>query len=240
MIRSPVRRATTPGTSRPGRRWRTAAVLVLAVAAVAALVWLVGFSSVLAVREATVEGTSYLTETEVRDAAQVPIGVSLARVNTSDIEERVSELLPVREVRVRRAWPHAIRIEVRERTTVFVAQQAETLWAVDEMGVGFFELDEVPEDALLADEVAEAEWEGVAVVASALPAEAAKRAERITTRGPDAIVIHLSDEVLVEWGSAEQSEQKASVLAALLKAVPEAEVYNVSAPHHPTTSGGPT
>lgn len=228
---------TVPQSGRP-RPWRLIVVAVLAVVVAGAGVWVVAFSSVLAVREATVEGTAYLTEAQVRDAAQVPLGLSLARVDTGEIEERVAGLAPVRAVRVSRGWPHTIRIVVTERTTVFVARQAETLWAVDETGTGFIELPEVPDDTLVADDVTEVEWASIATVVEALPTSVVERAERITTRGPDAIVIHLDDEVTVEWGSADNSAQKASVLTALMQAVPDAEVYNVSAPHQPTTTGG--
>lgn len=230
---------TGPQTGRP-RPWRWILILVLAVVVAGAGVWLVAFSSVLAVREATVEGTAHLTEAEVREAAQVPIGLSLARVDTGEIAGRIAELPPVRDVRVSRAWPHSIRIVVTERTTVFVARQAETFWAVDETGTGFIEVAEVPDNTVVADDVPEAEWAGVATVVGALPTDVAERAERITTRGPDAIVIHLTDDVTVEWGSAEHSAEKASVLTALLEAVPDAKVYNVSAPQHPTTTGGVT
>ncbi|NLT30117.1 MAG: cell division protein FtsQ, partial [Propionibacterium sp.] len=69
----------------------------------------------------------------------------------------------------------------------------------------------------------------------ALPDTAAERAESVTTRGPDAIVIHLTEGVTVEWGSAERSADKALVLSSLMTAVPDAKVYNVSAPDHPAT-----
>lgn len=242
MIGGRRRRPIETTVSKPGRPRPLRLILVVVLAAVVAGagVWVVAFSSVLAVREATVEGTVYLTEAEVREAAQVPLGLSLARVDTGEMEARVADLAPVRAVRVSRGWPHTIRIVVTERTTVFVARQADTLWAVDETGTGFIEVPDLPDDALVADDVPEAEWAQIATVVEALPTQIAERAERITTRGPDAIVIHLDGEVTVEWGNADNSAEKASVLTALMQAVPDAEVYNVSAPQQPTTTGGVT
>ena len=49
----------------------------------------------------------------------------------------------------------------------------------------------------------------------------------------DRIEIQLSDGDTVVWGSAEQSQVKAQVLSVLLSQ--NATVYNVSAPHTPTT-----
>ena len=49
----------------------------------------------------------------------------------------------------------------------------------------------------------------------------------------DRIEIQLSDGDTIVWGSAEQSQVKAQVLSVLLSQ--EASVYDVSAPHAPTT-----
>jgi len=60
--------------------------------------------------------------------------------------------------------------------------------------------------------------------------------ERITllqASAVDQIQVQLSDGDTVVWGSAEQSQLKAQVLSVLLSQ--EASVYDVSAPHAPTT-----
>ena len=52
----------------------------------------------------------------------------------------------------------------------------------------------------------------------------------------DRISLVLRDGRVVVWGSAEQSEDKAAVLAALLRAR-DAQRYDVSVPGQPVTSG---
>jgi len=57
------------------------------------------------------------------------------------------------------------------------------------------------------------------------------RAVLVSAATPDQIVIELSGGARLVWGSAEQSEQKAQVAAALLTQA--GSVYDVSSPSHP-------
>lgn len=219
------------------RRWgrRATLITVLVVLAAGAGVWLVGFSSVFAVRDVQVDGAEVLSTDQVRDTARVPIGHPLARLNTDHIGTRVAELPPVRTVQVYRSWPNTVRINVVERTPRFAAEHNGDTLAVDDTGLGYTELTRVPDSMVIARGVPPEEWADVATVVRSLPRSVAGRAEAVTTRGPEAIVIHLEEGVTVEWGSAEQSADKALVLSSLMTAVPDAEVYNVSAPAHPAT-----
>ena len=56
----------------------------------------------------------------------------------------------------------------------------------------------------------------------------------MTAEAVDRITLTLEGGRTLVWGSAEESELKAEVAAALFASV-EAEVYDVSAPRHPTT-----
>jgi cell division protein FtsQ len=59
------------------------------------------------------------------------------------------------------------------------------------------------------------------------------RAVLVNAASPDSIVIELRGGAEVIWGSAENSDDKATVIAALLSI--SASVYDVSSPSHPTT-----
>ncbi|MGJ3507318.1 cell division protein FtsQ/DivIB [Enemella sp. A6] len=214
---------------------RTILVTVLVVLLAGAGVWLVGFSSVLAVRDISVSGAKLLSEDQVRDTAQVPLGVPLARLDTDRIGSRLADLPPVRSVDVSRSWPHTLHIEIIERTPRFVAHNKGTWMLVDDTGFGYSEVNEAPEDLVVAKEVPDGEWSDTAQVVRALPSTVAERAQSVTTRGPNAIVIHLDRGVRIEWGGADRSADKALVLSSLMTAAPNAKVYNVSAPDHPTT-----
>ena len=71
-------------------------------------------------------------------------------------------------------------------------------------------------------------------VVSALPADLAERVDHVEVESVDQISLVLGDGRKVMWGSAEQSDQKAEVIAALLVAK-RAQEYDVSVPEQPTT-----
>ena len=68
---------------------------------------------------------------------------------------------------------------------------------------------------------------------SALPEDLAPRVDFVSVASVDRIELALRDGRTVVWGSAEDSERKAEVLAVLLQQ--DARVYDVSVPATPTT-----
>lgn len=224
------------------RRVRAALVLVLLLAVAGGLTWLVGWSSVLAVTRVEVEGTSVLDADQVVGTAAAPLGRPLARVDTGAIESRVAALAPVREVRVERAWPSTVRIEVEERTAVLATRTAGGHQLVDAAGVAFTTVDRVPEGVLPAalrgggGMAAEERTElmvDLATVTTALSPRLREQVESVSTDSADTVELALTDDRVLTWGSAEDSDLKAEVALVLLKQ--EASSYDVSVPSHPTT-----
>lgn len=226
------------------RRWGTlrlvlALVLVGAVAAGAG--WVVYGSSVLGVDRVEVSGASGAAAAQVRAAAAVPPGQPLARVDLAAVQRRVEAVAVVRSADVTRSWPHAVRVEVVERTAVAVVEVGRRLRGMDAEGVLFrtYAAGAVPAGLprlRLGDAVGrEAMVEG-ATVAGALPDALRARVRYVEVRTVDDISLSMTAGRTVVWGSAEESEQKAEVLEALLKAR-RATTYDVSVPGQPTTRG---
>ena len=207
--------------------------LVLLLAGIAT--WLVWFSSVFAATEVRVNGLSLLTEQQVTDAAAVELGGPLATQDVDAIRGRVAALAPVAEVRVERHFPHTIEITVTERTLAYVwMDEGVTRW-VDADGVVFHEGGETAQGTVKANIAASDQrlLKDVATVVSAVVPVLGDRITLLQASAVDRIEIQLSDGDTVVWGSAEQSHVKAQVLSVLLSQ--EASVYDVSAPHAPTT-----
>ena len=220
------------------RRWRLLrrVLLVLAAIGLVALgVWLVFFSSVLAVKGTEVEGLSVLSEREVRSAAQVPTAVPVATVDLGAVQARVEELAPVRSAEVSRAWPDAISIRVTERQAVVAVDREGTWRGVDDQGVVFRDYAEQPQGLpwvrMRATTSVEALAEAAQVVGS-LPDDILRRVERLDVGSIDRIVLHLRDGARVSWGSADQASDKARVLQVLLQR--KGSAYDVTAPGRPT------
>ncbi|HEY9292704.1 MAG TPA: FtsQ-type POTRA domain-containing protein, partial [Microlunatus sp.] len=200
---------------------------------IAAGVWAVGFSSLLAVQSVGVSGAKLVTADQIRQTAAVPNGAPLARVDLDAIHDRVAGIRQVESVSVERAWPHSVQIKVVERTPVYFVQDGGSYLLVDRYGVGFQTTASAP-GKLPRAEVDTGNGQllkPLAVVAEALPAELAHKVDRIEASTRDSIQLKLADGDTVFWGSEEQSELKAEVIVALLKQ--KGTHYDVSAPGNP-------
>ncbi len=220
-------------------RWRTLRWVVLSmllVAAVGASAWLVLFSSHVTARDVEVSGTATLAEGRVERAARVPVDTPLARVDLDAVRARVESIATVRRAEVSRAWPHAVRIAVTERTPVAVIDQGDGLRAIDVDGVLFGTYDRRPPGVPLVRTAPgtadEALLEGARVIAS-LPPRVLVQVERVEVASVDEIELVLGTGRRVLWGSAQDSGQKAEVLAVLLRR--PGQQIDVSVPGRPTT-----
>jgi cell division protein FtsQ len=218
------------------RRFRPLLYAVVVLALVGGGTWLVFFSSVVTVRDVEVRGNQTMSAVRVEAVAKAPIGRQLARVDLAAIRARVEAMPAVRSVSVSRSWPHTIAISITERTPVAVVDRGAGLQAVDEDGVLFGSFARRPDDlpliATAADVRAEALAEAARVVTS-LRADIAGQVERVDVESVDRIRLRLAGGRTVMWGSAEQSAEKAAVLAVLLDQ-PGQEI-DVSVPGRPTT-----
>jgi len=216
--------------------WRPIAGVVLVLALVITLVWLFFFSSALAVKGVEVEGTGLLTTADVKRAAAVPVGEPLAGVDIGAIHDRVAALAPVAGVDVTRDWPDQVLISITERTPVAVVRVGSRLKGIDAEGVYFREFARRPHSLPLItgpDDIDREVLREAARIVAILPDDISAVVEHIQVETVDQISLVLRDGRVVEWGSAEQSDDKARVLEVLLPH--PAQTYDVSVPGQPTT-----
>lgn len=221
--------------SRRWLTWRYVVAAVVMLALVVGGVWLVFFSRVLAVGHVEVVGEADLTEQEVRTAATIPSGEPLARLDLQAIRLRVESLALVRSAEVTRKWPDTVVVDVQEREPVAVVEIGGELRGLDVDGVVFQRFRSqparLPRVELAADPGQDALREAAAVV-TALPGDLAGKVDHVEVGSVDQISLVLRDDRTVIWGSAEQSELKGEVLAALLER--PGSTYDVSVPGQPT------
>ena len=260
----PRRSAPTPGPHDRGhqrrfaqrtwrhrlRRARPWLLTLLLAAAGGGIAWLFFFSTTFAANSVEVAGSTRVDDLTIRNAAQVPLGGPLARVDLDSIEERVADLPPLADVRVSRAWPHAVRITVTDRVPVAALATSGRWRLVDADGFVWGRSASAPRDlpkvragkGVRREAVREA-----ARVVTALPRGLAAEVAEIEVRTIDQITLQLADGLTVRWGSAERSALKAEVLAAMVSSdealvIGEGEdaqpagVVDVSVPTQPTVS----
>jgi cell division protein FtsQ len=222
--------------SRRLRRLRPFLYAALVLGLVLTGVWLLLFSSVLTVREVSVTGNRTISPVRVEAVAKAPMGRQLARADLDAVRARVETIAAVKSVSVSRSWPHTVAIAITERTPVAVVDRGAGLQAVDEDGVLFGHYPRKPADLPLLetapDVKAEALAEAARVVTSLRP-DIQVLLDRVQVESVDRIRLLLDGGRTVMWGSAEDSAQKAEVLAVLLDR--DAKQIDVSVPGRPTT-----
>lgn len=251
------RRRRRPGARPGGGRRRVWALAGAVLALVLFVGWLAWGTSLWGVREVRVTGTEILPAAEVREAAAVAEQTPLLRVRPDEVAARVGALAPVATVRVRRAWPDTVVIEVVERTAVAAVPSADVrgdgdgesasgdgdgdgrsgFLLVDAGGVVFHSVAQAPEDlpvVIVAEPgPADPATQAAMTVLAALTPQLRDALETLTVRGPASIRLTLSSGWTVVWGDQTESPEKARVTTALLarQGAPGADgVIDVSAP----------
>ncbi|MEU9996319.1 FtsQ-type POTRA domain-containing protein [Streptomyces sp. NPDC050848] len=249
---SSERDSSRPGTRNQGFRLPGPRLLLIALAVVligAGGIWALYGSTWLRVEQVSTTGTRVLTPREVEEAAAVPIGSPLVSVDTDAIEARLLRKLPrIDSVEVVRSWPHGIGLKVTERKPVLVVEKGGKFIEVDSVGTRFATVDKAPagvpklllsadsapslrrfdEDRLLREAVG---------VTGELPEKIARDTRVVEVTSYDSITLELGGGRTVFWGSGEDGAVKARVLTALMKAMPKAGHFDVSAPTAPAASG---
>lgn len=216
-------------------RWRYVAAALALVGLLTGGVWLFLFSSVLAVQQVEVEGESTLSTADVLLVAGLDEGQPLARVDLAAIRARVQALAPIRTAEVTRQWPDTVVIALEERVAIAVVEIGGRLRGLDLEGVVFGQYGgqqaDLPRVQTAPDAGRESLREAASVV-SALPADLATRIDHVEVATVDQVSLVLRDDRVVLWGSAEDSDLKARVLAGMLKT--PASFYDLSVPGQPT------
>ena len=244
----PVRRGTGLASSRARfqvrarevrrRPWRVAAYAACALVVVAAVVWAVGFSPLLAVRRVEVVGVPSSQVAAITRLAQVPIGQPLARVDRAAVAARVAELATLADVSIERSWPSTLVIHAEPRVPFLVVQNPQgQLQVVDETGVAYAQVSAPPRGVPVVYAASSAALSRDALstavsVVRVLPPAMQRRVAKVTVSSANLVTLRIGGTDVV-WGGVDAPERKLAIMTALLKGGPKA--IDVSAPDTPVT-----
>ena len=203
----------------PRRRLLTALAATVLVAGIAA--WVLLGSPLLAVRTVQVDGAARLSRDQVVQVAGIPQGAPLVRVDTTAAAARVAQLPQVASVEVTRGWPNTVVVTLRERVPVAVVADGGTRRLVDATGVVFDTITGNTPAGVVPLDVARPGPDDAATTAAlgaltALPGNVRKQVTGVAAHTADDVTLTLTDGRSVLWGSAAQTDRKATVLGALL------------------------
>jgi cell division protein FtsQ len=209
-----------------------AGIALAALAPLALLAWVLLMSPLLAVRHVSVVGTTRLSPEQVRAAADVVRGTPLARVDADAVVRRVEALRAVADVRVTRAWPSTLKLQVIERTPVAGIVGKEGVTLVDADGVPFAGAAALPAGVVRLqvarpgpkDPTTRAALDVLAV----LPPTMRARVRIVRAASPSSVTLVLRDGRRVLWGGVDDTALKSAAAEALLKM--PGSFYDVSRP----------
>jgi cell division protein FtsQ len=233
-----AKRAEVKRFTRHARRRRIAVLIVLAIlASTAGLIAAAVFSPILALREIRVDGTVRLDPAVIQDAVSGQLGTPLALLDEGRIRDELGAFTSIRSYATELVPPDTLVIHIVERTPLGVVATPAGFDVVDAAGVVLESSPTRPPNIpLMHLETSAPEGTGfdaMAEVLIALPAEVLAQVDSIGARTQDDVTLNLtgSDQRVV-WGSADDSERKADILAALLARFATAGPgeYDVSAP----------
>jgi len=247
MTRRRVRAVVVPQEPQPVRwwrrirlRWLLLAVVVVAAASVLAG-WLVWSSPVAAVTTVEVVGADAAVRARVEQAAAVPVGTPLARLDVDAVARRVESLPQVASAVVTRSWPHTVTVSVVPVRPVATVRRDGAFSLLGDAGDVYASVARRPVDVpLVTTRQPGATGPGLQAalsVAGVLATEAPsllRQVKRIDAHTPDAMSLQLRDGTQVVWGDATGSATKASVVQLLRGVDPRASQYDVSAPQTPS------
>lgn len=242
-LSDPAVRAEVRRKKRRNNRIAGAAAIVAVIAVLAYLA--VYFLPVLAVRSVEVTGVPDEQRAEVIEQASVSNGTPLLQVDSRNVAQRVSVIPNVSEVRVVRAYPSTLRIEIVEREPAVVVEIDGSPHIFDREGVDYDQSGNVPEGLLRAElsdvslEVAPQAVRDIVEISEALrtattQAGGEQIATSVSSRSPQGYEVTLADGRVIEWGSVEKSEEKAASFAAVMDR--PGQRWNVSNPSMPVSS----
>jgi cell division protein FtsQ len=231
LIRTHRRQATR-------RRLKRILGVVAIFLVIAVLIWLIWFSPALVARSVDVQGTSQISSQDVVQAANVPLGTPLVRLDTEAIKQRVLDLPPIEEVSVHRTLTGVVRIQVQEARPAYAIHTDGHYLIVSDEGRGYLTAD--TQGDLIVVTIAHDDspssgrlMKDAATIVLALPEVVSSDLVSLSGETPDSFTIVLRDGRRILWGSSEESELKAQVITGLLDI--KATYYDVSSPSHPST-----
>lgn len=241
-----TRRGASPVTPLANRRRRgasrrrRAAYLAVGTVALLGVLWGLWAGPLLAVRSVQVDGVTTLPADLVRETAGVDEGTPLLRVDVDAARAAVSDLPQVESVAVTRGWPDRVVITVVERTPVAVVGEAGRRSLVDARGVLFDTVTGEPPPEVVPLVVADPGPDDEATAAAlaaiqAFPASLREQVAGVEAAAPEDIVVLLAGGTVVRWGSADDSGDKAGIVAGLLEQIEDgaldpADEIDVSVP----------
>lgn len=220
-------------TGRSRRRRTTWLVALGTLAALIGFVLAGAYSPLMALRTIEVVGANRVPADQVTAALEDQLGTPLPLVDLAAVREELSRFRLIRSYAVESRPPGTLVVRIVEREPIGVIPSRGGFDLVDAAGVVILSGDE-PQAGYPAIAASRGSpgFAAAAAVVESLPAGIRTQLTTVTAATKDDVTLTLDGGARVVWGSAEESNYKAVVLAALMVGHPVGDVdeYDVSSP----------
>jgi len=235
MERAEVRRFTRRSRHRRAA-WITSGVvvLVLVLSVVVAV-----YSPLMALTRVEVKGNERIDRSQVVSAVQDQMGTPLARIDFAEIERRLAGFPLIESYVTEEAPPHTLVITITERKPILAVQTGSGYDLVDPAGIVVESDPKLPEGMPVAkvspSQIGGSAYRSMAEVVLSLPTTIRSSVTEATATTSDDVTLTLASGARVVWGSPDDSDSKATLLAALIadheaRSPGTVVEYDVSAP----------
>ena len=205
-----------------------------------AIVAVVTFSPVLAVKEIYVTGTERLETEKISKALQVHIGTPLPLLNEQAVADSLTGFTLIESFSATAVPPNGLNIRITERQAICIIRSGGSRWLYDPAGIRIAESsasDLLPEILISENPLNSQRFRDSIEVLMALPEELLVDVEFIEARSKDDVQMSLrsSRNQKIIWGDSSDSVLKSKVLEALMKNHNKVNsvTFDVSSPNAP-------
>lgn len=227
-------------TQRTRRRRRQVFAGFCIAASFATMVGILSWSPLLALEEISVVGANRVDAEAVEAALSDQLGTPLALVRLDDVTSALSAFPLIRSYSTQSVPPHTLVVTIVEREPIGAVDDGTRFAVVDAAGVVIESVPQRPTDVPLLDagdpDLKNPAFASAIEVLLALQPDLRASVESVSASTEDDVTLTLAGGAqLVTWGSAERSEFKARVLAALIatRSATARLEFDVSAPDAP-------
>lgn len=217
LERAEVRRFTRRSRHRRAA-WITAGGIVVVLGA---SILVAVYSPLMALRTIEIEGTNRVDETALRQALSDQIGTPLARLDFDAIKRDIAGFPLIESYVTEEAPPNTLVVTVTERTPVVAVKSGSGFDLVDPAGIVVQSSPKQPDRMPVADigraKLGSAVFRTMTEVVLALPSTVRVQVTGVSASTADDVTLTMRDGSTVVWGSPDESDAKAALLAALVK-----------------------
>jgi cell division protein FtsQ len=205
-----------------------------------ALVAVLTFSPILAIKEISVSGTDRIDSKEISLALNPHLGTPLPLLNPADISESLAGFEVIESFSTIALPPNGLSVSIIERQPICIIDSATGSFLYDPAGVKLGKAkssDVFPKVLIQGVPASSVRFQNAISVLMSMPADLLGEIEEIDAKSQDnvSMVLRTSKNQRIVWGDSSQSALKSKVLEALMSNHKKTQsvTFDVSAPNAP-------